>query len=160
MNKLSKKETEAFTKAFLERVPLRCTKCKGKNKYIGAGKYECFDCGNIDIDDFGLVKEYIDEHGATPAVIISDHTGVPVDIINAMLKQGRLEIPEGSPVYARCETCGCSIKYGRFCPECMKKKTDNLKGIYFNPEVGERPKSEGKRQKDARMHFLNNFDNK
>jgi len=89
-------EKEKFVKEFLERKPTRCSKCKGRIKYIGAGKYECFDCGHEEIDDFGKVKEYIDENGPSPAIIISEHTGVPVDLINGMLRQGRLEIPDGS----------------------------------------------------------------
>jgi hypothetical protein len=148
----NKVDQDKFIKDFIERKPTRCSKCRGRIRYIGGGKYECFDCGNEEIDDFGKVKEYIDENGPTPAVIISEHTGVPVDLINGMLRQGRLEIPEGSAVYIKCETCGCSIRYGRFCPDCIRSRTNSLKGIYFHPEVGEKPKRPGKQ--DGKMHFL------
>ncbi len=143
-----------FEKEFLERKPNRCSKCKGRLKYIGGGYYECYDCGNQEIDDFGRIKDYIDEHGAAPAVVISDHTGVPIELINGMLREGRLEIPEGSKVYITCEGCGCSIRYGRYCPDCIRNKTNTLKGVYFNPEVGEKPQREVKRPDDGKMHFL------
>ena len=34
------------------------------------------------------------------------------------LKEGRLEIPEGSSYYLKCERCGISINSGRFCQPC------------------------------------------
>lgn len=151
MNKATEKEK--FEKEFLERKPNRCSKCKGRLKYIGGGYYECYDCGNKETDDFGKVKDFIDEFGPRPAVIIYEHTGVPVDIINGMLKQGRLEIPEGSKVYIECESCGCSIRYGRYCPDCIRAKTNNLKGVFFNADVGEKPKNEPPKQ-DGKMRFF------
>ena len=147
-------EKEKFVKEFMERKPTRCSECKGRIKYIGGGHYECYDCGHQEVDDFGKVKDYIDENGASPAIVISENTGVPVDMINAMLKEGRLEIPEGSVVYIECEKCGCSIRYGRFCPDCIRNRTNSLKGIYFNPDVGEKPKNAPKKRHDGRMHFL------
>lgn len=149
----NKSKQDSFIKAFLERKPTRCSKCKGRIKYIGGGRYECFDCGNEEIDDFGKVKDYIDANGPAPAIFISEHTGVPVELIDGMLRQGRLEIPEGSPVYIKCEKCGCSIRYGRFCPDCIRSRTNNLKGVFFNPDVGEKPQHEIKHE-DGRMHFL------
>ncbi len=145
-----------FEKEFLERKPTRCSKCKGRIRYIGGGYYECFDCGNLEVDDFGKVKDYIDENGSAPAIIISENTGVPVDIINVMLRQGRLEIPEGSPVYIECEGCGCSIRFGRFCPDCIRARTNNLQGAFFNPDVGEKPKKEVPKD-DSKMRFLQLF---
>ena len=150
---MNKKEQDKFVKEFIERKPTRCSKCKGRIRYIGAGRYECFDCGNEEIDDFGKVKDYIDENGPSPAIIISENTGVPEDIINGMLRQGRLEIPEGSSVYITCESCGCSIRYGRFCPDCIRNRTNSLKGVFFNPEVGEKPQHEAPNQ-EGKMHFF------
>ena len=148
-----KEDIEKFEKEFLERKPNRCSKCKGRLKYIGGGYYECYDCGHQEIDDFGRIKDYIDEDGAAPAVVISDNTGVPIELVNGMLREGRLEIPEGSSVYIKCETCGCSIRYGRYCPDCIRNRTNSLKGVFFNPDVGEKPQHEVKTQ-DGRMHFL------
>jgi len=147
-------DRDKFVKAMLERKPERCTKCRGRLKYIGGGYYECFDCGNREIDDFGKIKDFIDMHGPSPAIVISECTGVPVDLINGMLKEGRLEIPEGSQIYIKCEKCGCSIRYGRFCPECIKQRTNTLMGVYFNPDVGERPKRDSGKNDSARMRFL------
>ena len=152
-------EKDKFIKAMVERKPERCSVCHGRLRYIGGGQYECFDCGHQEIDDFGKVKQFVDEHGPSPAIVISECTGVPVDLINGMLKEGRLEIPDGSSVYIKCEKCGCSIRYGRYCPECLKQRTNSLMGIYFNPDVGERP-SNNPVQQTGRMHFLGLDDGK
>ena len=149
----SNAEREKFEREFLDRKPNRCSKCKGRLKYIGGGYYQCYACGNREIDDFGRVKDFIDENGPSPSVVISDCTGVPIDIVNGMLREGRLEIPEGSNVYITCETCGCSIRYGRYCPDCIRNRTNSLKGVFFNPDVGEKPQHEVKNM-DGRMHFL------
>ncbi|MBQ3772815.1 MAG: hypothetical protein II833_00345, partial [Pseudobutyrivibrio sp.] len=47
---MNKKEQDKFVKEFIERKPNRCSKCKGRIRYIGAGRYECFDCGNENPD--------------------------------------------------------------------------------------------------------------
>ncbi len=150
----SLEDKKSFMKEFIERKPNRCSKCKGRLKYLGGGHYQCFDCGNEELDDFGKIKDYVDEHGASPAVVISDQTDVPIDLINAMLHEGRLEIPDGSSIYIECESCGCSIRYGRFCPDCIRARTNNVSGIFFNPDVGEKPKSLERKQ-DGKMHFIN-----
>ncbi len=151
---MDKKEQEKFVKEFIERKPTRCSKCRGRLRYSGAGRYEGFDCGHEEIDDFGKVKEFIDENGACPAIIISECTGVPEEIINGMLRQGRLEIPDGSSMYITCEKCGCSIRYGRFCPDCIRNRTNTLKNVFFNPEVGEKPHHQLKQQ-EGKMRFFN-----
>jgi len=148
-----KKANDKFIKEFSERRPIRCSKCKGRLRYVGGGRYECFDCGNEEIDDFGKVKEYVDANGPKPAIIIEENTGVPADIINGMLREGRLEIPEGSLVYINCEICGCAIRFGRYCPDCIRSRTNSLKNVFFNPEVGEKPTSPPKHQ-DGKMHFF------
>ena len=57
-------------------TPIKCDKCGGRYIFQGAGKYICEDCGNVVYDDFGKVKAYIDEHGPSPGIVISEATGV------------------------------------------------------------------------------------
>ena len=139
----------------LEGKPVRCSKCGGNLKYISHGEYECEICGNIERDDFGKVRKYVEENGATPAAIISDNTGVPINRINEMLRQGRVEIPDGSGVYIKCERCGCDIRYGRFCPACALAMGKQIQGAL---DMGEVPKV--KSENKGRMHFLDSERNK
>lgn len=140
-------ELERF---FLEHKPIKCERCNKKLEYIGSGKYECEACKHIMMDDFGKVKAYIDENGPASAVELSAMTGVRKSLIESFLKKGRLEIPEGSDFYISCEKCGCNIRYGRYCPDCMAQMNKGFKA-FFHEDAGERPKN----SKKGKMHFLN-----
>lgn len=129
--------------------PSACSKCGGEVEFRGNGEYRCTVCGNIDLDDFGKVKKFLDANGPTPALVISDNTGVPLDRINMFLRQGRVEIPENSDIYIRCENCGTEIRFGRYCPACASKLSKQLNGVF---EAGEVPKHKG--SKDGKMRFL------
>lgn len=137
-----------------ELKPTCCSKCGGEVEFRGHGEYRCKACGNVEMDDFGKVKKYINENGPTPALIIAENTGVAMDRINQFLRQGRVEIPENSEVYIRCEKCGTEIRFGRFCPACASKLSKDLKGVF---EVGEVPKK--KPEGDGKMRFLDRGSN-
>lgn len=77
---------------------------------------------------------------------------VSTEVIEFMLKDGRVEIIEGSKYYLQCAKCGCSIRSGRFCVECARELSGGIEKIFFN-EIGEKPKYEVK--KKGKMHFLN-----
>ena len=46
--------------------------------------------------------------------------------VRRLLKDGRIEITEGSKVFLRCELCGKQIRSGEYCPECEIKVHRNL----------------------------------
>ncbi len=131
--------------------PVKCEVCGEKLYYVSGGEYECKACGAHAFDDFGKVKKFLGEHGPSPAPVIAAATGVRADVINHFLKKGRLEIPEGSKFFLSCERCGCSIRYGRFCPECMRELTGGLHAA-FHEDVGERPKKTPKLS--GQFHFI------
>ena len=139
-------------KFLMERRPIFCKKCGGKLFYQSGGVYQCEDCGSEELDDFGVIKVYLEENGPSPATDIADGTGVPLEIVNLFLRYGRLEILEGSKYFIKCERCGCALRYGRFCYDCTKELTHKLLGTVFEV-VGEKPKVL-KGKKIARMRFL------
>ena len=83
---------EDLERFFLEHKPIKCERCRGKIEYIGGGKYECETCAHIMLDDFGKVKDYIDEHGPTSILELSAITGVKRSLIESFLKSGRFSI--------------------------------------------------------------------
>lgn len=144
---------KSWEEIFLESKPVNCKKCQGKMNFIGNGRYQCQSCKAEEVDDFGRVKEYLDEHGPTPIPTIEEETGVEQRVLHALLRKGRLEIPEGSRFYLACQRCGCSIRYGRYCPECIRELAGGIK-VAFNEDMGERPKSTSS-EDSGKMHFLN-----
>lgn len=129
----------------------KCPDCGTPMKYIYGEMFECPSCHKKALSDFGLVREYLDKNGPQPAIVISDATGVKVEVIDKFLRQGRVEIPDGSDVYIKCQSCGTDIRYGRYCPECMAKMTKTLGKELLVSDMGERPT---RKEMSGKMHIL------
>ena len=71
--------------------PKNCSKCGGRLVYTGRGAYQCEDCDNVDLDDFGRIAEYLDVHGPTSAPMLSRALGMSIGRIRELIEQGRLE---------------------------------------------------------------------
>lgn len=73
--------------------PVKCSKCGAIVKYKSHGEYLCSneECGNIERDNFGKIRDYLDRHGPVSATVISQETGISVNKITAYLAEGRLE---------------------------------------------------------------------
>ncbi len=99
-------------------IPRECKKCGGVMVFQGVGEYQCEECKNVDYDNYGKVRCYIERHRGATATEIEIGTGVKQRIIRNMLKEGRLEITKESKVFLYCEVCRKEIRSGRFCPEC------------------------------------------
>lgn len=99
-------------------IPRVCKKCGGVMVFKGVGEYRCEDCGEVDYDDYGKVRLYIEEHKGATAAQIESAIGVSQRSIRQMLKEGRLEVTKDSKTFLRCEACGKTIRSGQYCPEC------------------------------------------
>lgn len=144
---------DADIKMILENRPVVCSKCGASLYYKGSGRYVCSSCKNNEYDDFGKVKLYLDEHGVSTAGIISEATGVSMRKLNLMLREGRVEIPDGSKYYIKCEKCGCEIRYGHYCPDCVRRTANDLKQAFYVEGMGEKPRNTGS------MRFCNETEN-
>ena len=111
-------------------VPNSCAQCEGTMEYKGVGEYQCENCGYIDYDDYGKVRNYLEKHKGATSSEVETATGVPQRSIRRMLKEGRLEVAEGSKVFLQCEICGVKIKSGRFCTGCEKEYRNNLEEMH------------------------------
>lgn len=72
--------------------PVECSKCGGKLKYIGIGEYECTQCGNKELDDYGKVRNFLEEHPGANVLQTEKGTGVSKSVINDLIVDGKLEI--------------------------------------------------------------------
>ncbi len=102
-------------------IPTTCTKCGGVMVFKGVGEYQCETCGEMALDDYGKARTYLEEHRGATAAEIEKAVGVSQRSIRKLLRDGRLEIAEGSKAFLRCDLCGKSIRYGQFCSECEMK---------------------------------------
>lgn len=102
-------------------IPRTCAKCGGVMVFRGLGEYQCEDCGELAYDDYGKVRNYIDEHKGATALQVEEATGVTQKVIRRLLRDGRLEVAESSKAFLHCDMCNKSIRSGRYCPECEMK---------------------------------------
>lgn len=130
-----------------------CSRCKRMFTYLGFGHYYCPTCKKMDEEYFQRVRDYIYDHGSASAMEVSEGTGVSLSTITQYLKEGRLEIPENSLIFIKCEMCGSNIRSGRLCRECASKLNHVMrKEIEFEDEqIGEKPK-----KVSGKMRFLDN----
>lgn len=140
----------SFEEAIMRARVKRCVECNGVLRYVAGGMYKCQKCGKEQLDDFGRIKQFLDENGPTPAFIIHEETGIDMETINYMVKASRLECTEDSPVFFQCETCGSPIKSGRICNVCARQDSVKLRGYSMAVDVGDRP---------ARMRYLGGENN-
>ena len=119
--------------------PAYCSKCGGVMIFRGVGEYRCEDCGNVEYDDYGKVRVYIENHKGATATEIEAQTGARQKTIRLMLKENRLEITADSHAFLNCEMCGAKIRAGRLCQKCetvyherleaMNRRQKNLQGF-------------------------------
>lgn len=134
---------EAFTKTFLAENaynrPIRCEKCNGIMVFKGVGEYCCEDCKHVAYDDFGKVRNYLDEHKGATTLEVENMTGVSQKSIRKMLKEDRLEVAADSRSFLMCELCGSSIRSGRFCTKCLalvnKQCEDMARAGRIKPDI-------------------------
>lgn len=98
--------------------PSLCKQCDGIMVFRGVGEYKCEDCGIVEYDDYGKVRNYIEANPGANVATIADETGVTRKSINNMLKEERFNIAAESKVMLLCEMCGANIRTGRVCKKC------------------------------------------
>lgn len=119
-----------------------CKRCKRAFTYYGYGYEYCPVCKQIDSENFQKVKDYIYEQGISKLIDVVEATGVDEKTIITYLKEGRLEIPEGSTYYLKCERCGVSICSGRFCQTCASILVKEFNTSVAYNEIGNKPMKE------------------
>lgn len=107
-------------------IPKTCRHCGGVMIYKGVGEYECEKCHDIDFDDYGKVRLYIEEHKGATAAEIEVAIGVSQKSIRRLLRESRIQIADNSRSFIHCEACGKDISSGRFCLDCEMKIHRNL----------------------------------
>lgn len=119
-------DSKKLFRAELYNRPIICAKCGGLMIFKGVGEYQCEVCRNVEYDDYGKVRAYLEKnHGAT-TMMIAENTGVSQKDIRQMVKESRFEVTMDSKSFLVCEVCGKSVRSGRYCLECEKKVNTQL----------------------------------
>lgn len=124
-----------------------CPECRKLFLYPGVGPKICQACQSKDESQFSIIRNYLRENGSANAQELELATGIPAKVITGYLRAGRLEIPENSNAFIKCECCGTDIKSGKYCTECATRMHIELTSACVGL-IGEKPKS------SERMRFL------
>ncbi|MBQ7582010.1 MAG: flagellar protein [Lachnospiraceae bacterium] len=108
-------------------IPVTCEECGGRMIFKGVGEYACEQCGALAYDDYGKVRNYIEQHPGAMQSEVSAATGVSKAKIRQLLIEERIEVTPDSPIFLHCAICGADIRSGMYCPACAQKvKQDEL----------------------------------
>ncbi|WP_130805940.1 MerR family transcriptional regulator [Senegalia massiliensis] len=110
-----------------------CKKCGKIYNYDGFNI--CYHCRRKEEEMFFTVREYIYSNTKADIREVSEATGVSTKKILEFLRQGKLEIKEGSNLILDCERCSKPIKTGRFCKECANEIEKELKGAFKKDNI-------------------------
>ena len=105
-----------------------CRTCKRLFNYI-TGPVRCPACSEALEKKFQKVKQYIWDHKTATLQEISDDNDVSVGQIRQWVREERLCFTEESPVGLECESCGATIKSGRYCENCKTKLGNTLMSV-------------------------------
>ena len=82
-----------------------CRRCG--RLFLSSGLTICQDCIGKEEDLFEVVKEYLSSHSGASVRVVSEDTGVPVEIVTEFVRQGRIVGTEFN------DEAGSSVLYAR-----------------------------------------------
>jgi len=118
-----------------------CKYCNNLFLYASFGPKICTSCKEKEDKQYHLVKEYILIHTGASVKEVSSSTNVSPTKIKSFLREGRLIIPDSSPIFLDCELCSSKIKYGHVCSDCASTLNDKEKAALNVNEftIGQKP---------------------
>ena len=102
-----------------------CRKC-GRLFNYAMGPIICPQCREALEEKFKEVKAYISEHNGCGIQEVARECDVEVSQIQQWLREERLQFSEDSMVQLTCESCGTTIRSGRFCDKCKNEMANGF----------------------------------
>ncbi|MCR4999607.1 MAG: flagellar protein [Lachnospiraceae bacterium] len=126
-----------------------CRSCKRLFNYM-SGPVICPACKDELEKKFYEVKEYIRENPKQGIKEIADACDTTTQQLQQWVREERLEFSADSDITLSCESCGASIRTGRFCDKCKDKMANSMSALY---EKKPEPKIEKKSNDGNHMRF-------
>jgi flagellar operon protein (TIGR03826 family) len=133
-----------------------CAKCGKLFTPISSSIKLCVQCEKDEQDQFNQVKEYLKEHAKATVIELTKATGVERKQIYEWVKSGRLDIASVLDLGLSCESCGKSIKSGRFCIECAARIESDARKVLAQQDRT-KPTDSGSRKDRAGFHVADSI---
>ena len=130
-----------------------CRTCGRIFNYV-SGPAMCPSCREALEKKFQQVKDYIRENKGVGINEVAEACDVDQGQIRQWLREERLELAPDSPIYLRCESCGASIRSGRFCEKCTGNMTRGLQDALKASKAAAQPKPAKNDGEGPKMRFL------
>ncbi len=130
-----------------------CIKCMKLFNYV-SGPSICPACRKNIEEQFKEVRLYIRKNSDASISEVAEACNTDVKQIRQWIREERLSFSSDSSIGIECESCGKSIKTGRFCEACKVQMATNLSSAYKKEEVKEENPYENK-DTSSKMRFLN-----
>lgn len=128
-----------------------CKSCGRIFNYF-AGDRICPTCMKKLDAKFDVVKDYIYKHPGANIQEVAEECKVSTFQIKKWVREERLEFAEDSLVGIDCESCGISIRTGKYCAGCKAKLTNDFNSLYKKDE--RRLEKTKKQPHNHKMRFL------
>lgn len=130
--------------------PEKCP-CGEDYEYIGLGVYKCPRCKSVFKNEYGRVRDFVDEYGTNYNMVeIAEMTKVPKRLIDLFVKDGRFDTVKKQK---KCRICHSPISKGVYCNRCA------LRQIKDEMDSDRRRNITGVMKQDqdmkGEMHFIN-----
>lgn len=120
-----------------------CRKC-GRLFNYAVGPVVCTQCKEALEGKFKEVKEYIQNHPGCGQREVCEECDVENSQIQQWLREERLEFSSDSMITLQCDSCGTSIRSGRYCDKCKGEMLNGFK----QASSSMRPKPEEPKKND------------
>lgn len=105
-----------------------CRRCNALFHHV-VGPPLCQKCIKKDEEDFQRVKAYLYDNPGAAMAVVCEELNVSVRQIKQYLREGRLAVPEDSPIGLECERCNARITTGRYCDRCIAGMSNQFSSI-------------------------------
>lgn len=127
-----------------------CKSCGRIFNYL-SGAPLCPVCLKALEDKFDKVKEFVYKNPNSGISEVAEAGEVSISQINQWIRDERLSFSENSDIGIDCESCGRTIRTGRFCKSCKEGLTRDLQSAYpTRPVVNTYQQTDEK----SKMRFL------
>jgi len=86
----------------------------------------CRECVLEEDKAFELVRSYLRKHRNATMAEVTETTGVDVEVIIGLIRDGRLILRDNPNMSYSCERCGKPTQVGRYCAACTKELSSSL----------------------------------